>query len=72
MGRGYGGKGSHCPMLLSEIVAITLFGTDFLNMDSWGSVPWPSWIYLFFVAEFVLENGLILEQRLIFEHREKR
>ena len=21
MGRGYGGKGSHCPMLLSEIVA---------------------------------------------------
>ena len=59
-------------MLLSEIVAITLFGTDFLNMDSWGSVPWPSWIYLFFVAEFVLENSLILEQRLIFEHREKR
>ena len=37
-------------------------------MDSWGSVPWPTWIYLFFVAEFVLENGLILEQRLIFGH----
>ena len=42
------------------------------HMDSWGSVPWPTWIYLFFVAEFVLENGLILEQRLIFGHREKR
>ena len=34
-------------------------------MDSWGSVPWPTWIYLFFVAEFVLENGLILEQRFL-------
>ena len=22
MGRGYGGKGSHCPMLLSEIVGL--------------------------------------------------
>ena len=37
-------------------------------MDSWGSGPWPTWIYLFFVAEFVLENGLILERRLIFGH----
>ena len=27
---------------------------------------------MFFVPEFVLENGLILEQRLIFGHREKR
>ena len=42
------------------------------HMDSWGSVPWPTWIYLFFVAEFVLEKGLILEQRLIFGYREKR
>ena len=37
-------------------------------MDSWGSVPWLTWVYLFFVAEFVLGNGLILEQRLIFGH----
>ena len=37
-----------------------------------GLSPWPTWIYLSFVAEFVLENGLILEQRLIFGHREKR
>ena len=37
-------------------------------MDSWVSVPRPTWIYLFFVAEFVLENGLIFEQRLIFRH----
>ena len=41
-------------------------------MDSWGSVPWPTWIYLFFVAEFVLENALILKKQLIFGHREKQ
>ena len=33
MGRGYGGKGSHCPMLLSEIVALIRL----LQLDVGGS-----------------------------------